>query len=125
MVAIGRSHLGAHREEFQAQVPDWLPLDKDLVVVASGIAEIVLGAGLLVSWKQPVRAVMGATHAAFFVSVFPGNITQFVNRRDAFGLDTDLKRGLRLAFEPVFLVWAIEATDARRILREGRSARHH
>ena len=101
---------------FRAQVPPWFPVDADTVVVASGIAEIGLGAALLVLWRQPLRAWVGALTALFFIAIFPGNISQYVEQRDAFGLDTDTKRAVRLAFQPVLVAWAISATDARRTL---------
>lgn len=113
----GVGHLTTLRREFRAQVPPWLPVDPDTVVVASGIVEIGLGAALLMVWRQPLRAWVGALTALFFVAVFPGNISQFVEKRDAFGLDTDTKRAVRLAFQPALVVWAIAATDARRTLR--------
>jgi uncharacterized membrane protein len=37
MVYAGFSHLTFNRIDFQAQVPDWVPLSKNLVVVLSGI----------------------------------------------------------------------------------------
>lgn len=115
--SAGVGHLTTLRREFRAQVPPWLPVDPDTVVVASGIVEIGLGAALLVLWRQPLRAWVGALTALFFVAVFPGNIAQFVEKRDAFGLNTDAKRAVRLAFQPALVVWAIAATDARRTLR--------
>ena len=118
----GVSHLTFQREEFQAQVPRWVPLDPDLVVVASGVVEIALGGALLTSWNQPRRATVGAVVAAFFVAVFPGNVAQFTERRDAFGLDSDTKRFVRLLFQPALVACAVAATDARRVLRgAGRS----
>ena len=112
----GVSHLTFQREEFTAQVPPWVPLDTDLVVLASGVVEIALGAGLLSTWVQPRRAVLGAVVATFFVAVFPGNIAQLTERRDAFGLDSDTKRFVRLLFQPLLVVWALGATDAGRVL---------
>ena len=117
LVGAGRGHLTNLREEFRAQVPDWVPLDADVVVVASGVVELGLGAALLATWKQPARAVVGAIAAAFFVAIFPGNIAQFTGHRDAFGLDSDLKRAVRLLFQPVLVLLALGATDARRVLR--------
>lgn len=117
LVSAGVGHLTFQRREFQAQVPPWVPLDPDTVVVASGIVEIGLGGALLVLWRQPLRAWVGAVVALFFIAVFPGNIAQYVEERDAFGLDTDTKRAVRLAFQPVLVAWAIAATDARRTLR--------
>src|SRR5690606_18837951 len=43
MVVTGIGHLTFLRQEFQAQVPRWVPLDTDMVVVLSGIAEVALG----------------------------------------------------------------------------------
>src|SRR5699024_942294 len=86
----GIAHLTIAREEFQAQVPDWVPLDPDTTVVASGVAEVGLGAALLVARKH--RGLVGIIAALFFVAVFPGNLSQWANGRDGFGLDTDTKR---------------------------------
>jgi uncharacterized membrane protein len=116
LVFAGRGHLTNLRQEFRAQVPAWVPVDPDTVVVASGVAELSLGAALLAAWKQPARAVVGVLAAAFFVAIFPGNIAQLTGRRDAFGLDSDLKRAVRLLFQPLLVLWALGATDARRIL---------
>lgn len=113
----GASHLTVARQEFQAQVPAWLPLDPDFVVLASGVAEISLGAALLSVWKQPARGIVGATAAAFFVAVFPGNIAQFAEHKDGFGLDTDTKRAVRLAFQPLLVAWALGATGAVKTVR--------
>ncbi len=107
MVGAGVLHLTTQRQEFQAQVPPWVPLDADWVVVLSGIAEIGLGAALLLTWKQPRRALVGATLAAFYVAIFPGNVAQYTEHRDAFGLDTDTKRLVRLFFQPVLVLWAL------------------
>ena len=105
MVFAGLSHLFWARREFQAQVPDWTEqvLDKDAVVVASGVAEIMLGGALVALPGSRTR--VGAILAAFFIAVFPGNIEQYRKRRDGFGLDTDRKRLVRLFFQPL-LVWA-------------------
>ena len=120
LVGAGTSHLTTGRREFRAQVPSWLPLDPDLVVVASGVVEIGLGTALLVIWRQPARAVVGATTGAFFVAIFPGNIAQFVEHRDGFGLDTDTKRAVRLVFQPLLVGWALAAGDVLRVWRDRR-----
>lgn len=120
LIGAGTSHLTTAREEFQAQVPSWLPMDPDLVVVASGIVEIGLGAALLATWRQPARALVGAVAAGFFVAIFPGNVAQYVEHRDAFGLDTDTKRAVRLLFQPLLVGWALAATDAPRVWRARR-----
>jgi len=106
MIYAGFSHLTFNRIDFQAQVPDWLPLSKDFVVVLSGIVEMALGLGLAI-WKSK-RAYFGWTLAIFFILVFPGNIAQYLNGTDAFGaLNSDGARLWRLFFQPVLIVWAI------------------
>lgn len=106
----GTSHLTWARTEFLAQVPPWLPLDGDLVVVLSGIVEITLGLALVFWFSQ--RFLVGWVVAAFFVAIFPGNIAQLVHHRDAFGLNSDLARTVRLFFQPVLVIWALWATGA-------------
>lgn len=111
----GVAHLTTAREEFRAQVPSWLPIGDDLVVVVSGVIEIVLGAALLVTLVPALarwRAGVGLAVAAFFVAIFPGNIAQFTEQRDAFGLDTDAARGVRLLFQPLLVVAALWSTGA-------------
>ena len=121
LLIAGTGHLTKQRQEFQAQVPSWFPADPDTVVVASGIVELALGGALIATWKQPARAVVGGTAAAFFVAVFPGNIAQLTGHVDAFGLDTDAKRAIRLVFQPVLVAWALASTDALRVLHEKRA----
>jgi uncharacterized membrane protein len=115
LVIAGVSHLTVNREAFLAQVPHWLPLDGDFVVVASGIVEIILGLALLVLWKH--RALVGWVVAAFFVAIFPGNISQLVTSTDSFGLNTDAARAGRLFFQPVLVLWALWSTGAWRAWR--------
>lgn len=110
MAFAGISHLTFMRQEFQAQVPDWVPMDKDTVVLLSGFVEVVLGLGLAF-WTR-YRVYFGFALALFFVLVFPGNISQYVNRIDAFSLDTDGKRLARLFFQPVLVVWALWSSGA-------------
>ncbi|MFZ4600723.1 MAG: hypothetical protein ACOYNN_18935 [Terrimicrobiaceae bacterium] len=115
--SAGYSHLTANRIAFQAQVPTWLPIDPDIVVLASGIVEIALGLALLTLWRY--RAYVGLVTALFFVAIFPGNINQFVNGIDAFGLNSDLARGVRLLFQPILVLWALWSTGALRLFRRG------
>lgn len=107
MVGAGVLHLTTQRAEFRAQVPGWFPLDEDFTVLASGVVEIGLGAALLVLRKQ--RRLVSAVLAAFFVAIFPGNIAQYVEGVDAFGLDTDRARLIRLFFQPALVLWALFA----------------
>ena len=110
LLFAGVGHLGTQRAEFQAQVPAWFPLEADLVVVVSGIVEILLGAALIALPRQ--RVVIGTIVAAFFVIIFPGNIAQWREGTDAFGLDTDTARFTRLLFQPVLIAWALVCTGA-------------
>ena len=112
LVSAGVSHLTVSRIEFQAQVPTWLPLDPDFVVISSGIVEILLGLALITLWR--FRKRVGLLVALFFVAIFPGNINQFVNGIDAFGLNPDSARAVRLLFQPVLVLWALWSTGALR-----------
>lgn len=102
LVFAGVSHLTFARDEFQAQVPESVPLDPDTTVLASGVVEVGLGAALLFARKR--RGLVGVIAALFFIAVFPGNIAQWMHHRDGFGLNTEVKRFVRLFFQPV-LVW--------------------
>jgi uncharacterized membrane protein len=117
LIGAGIGHLTTQRAEFQAQVPSWFPLDEDVVVVASGIVEIALGAALIGLPRH--RVLVGTIVAAFFVVIFPGNIAQWREGVDAFGLDTDAKRFARLFFQPVLVIWALGATGAWQAYRAG------
>jgi uncharacterized membrane protein len=119
----GISHLTFSRAEFQAQVPVWLPLDSDFVVVASGVVEILLGLSLL-SWGKLVPFA-GLAAALFFIAIFPGNINQYVEGIDAFGLDTDQARLARLFFQPLLVIWALWSTRALSLLGARRSRSRH
>jgi uncharacterized membrane protein len=114
----GTTHLTTSRQEFQAQVPNWVPFSADFVVIASGIVEIALGLSLLFLWKY--RTQIGWITAAFFIAIFPGNISQYVNGIDAFGLDSDRARAIRLFFQPLLVIWALWSTGAWRSYRARR-----
>jgi uncharacterized membrane protein len=106
LITAGIGHLTFARTSFQAQVPDWVPGDIDSVVLLSGAVEIGLGTALIFVRTKWIGWVVGA----FFIAVFPGNISQWVHHRDAFGLDTDARRLVRLFFQPVLAVWAVWST---------------
>ncbi|MET1039170.1 MAG: hypothetical protein ABW075_12930 [Aeromicrobium sp.] len=111
MLAVaGLSHLTFAREEFRAQVPTWFPGNEDVVVVASGVVEVLLGAALILFPRQ--RVLVGWIVATFFVAVFPGNISQLVTHTDAFGLESDRARWLRLPFQPFLIAWSLWSTEA-------------
>jgi len=110
LIYAGVGHFTFSRTEFQAQVPPWVPLDPDFVVLASGAVEISLGLGLILISRY--RKQIGWLTAAFFLAIFPGNISQYLTQTDAFGLNSDQARAIRLLFQPVLMVWALWATDA-------------
>jgi uncharacterized membrane protein len=112
LLVAGIGHLTFGREEFTAQVPDWMPAADDLVVVGSGVVEVALAASLIALPRQ--RVAVGWIVAAFFVAIFPGNISQYVNQVDAFGLTSDGARAGRLVFQPLLVVWALWSTGAWR-----------
>lgn len=110
LITAGIGHLTFARKEFQAQVPEWVPLKKDDTVVYSGIAEIALGTAMIATPKK-YRKTMGKIVAGFFAAVLPGNIAQYKNRRDSFGLNTDNQRFARLFMQAPLIAWALKSTD--------------
>ena len=109
LIYTGTLHLTTSRLEFQAQVPPWAPFSPDFVVLASGVVEISLGLALISLQR---RREVGIATALFFIAIFPGNISQFVNHIDAFGLDSDRARAIRLLFQPLLVLWALWSTTA-------------
>ena len=110
LIYAGVGHFTFSRVAFQAQVPPWVPLDPDFVVLASGAVEIALGLGLI--FVSRYRKQIGWLTAAFFLAIFPGNISQYLTQTDAFGLNTDEARAIRLLFQPLLMLWALWATEA-------------
>jgi uncharacterized membrane protein len=120
MIFAAIAHFTYRREDFQAQVPDWVPLDKDLVVILSGIVEFALGA-CMIFWNRQ-RINTGIALAIFYILIFPGNVAQYVNHTDAFNLNTDKARLIRLFFQPVLILWALWSTGALRYLLSRKKA---
>ncbi len=120
LFTAGASHLGSNRNEFLAQVPTYLPFDPDFVVVASGVVEMILGSLLILTVLifKKYRELIGIITAIFFILIFPGNINQYVNQIDAFGLDTVQKRLIRLFFQPPLVAWAIWCSGALRLVKK-------
>ena len=117
MLYIGIGHLTFSRIEFQAQVPTWLTSEEkliDFVILVSGIVEIIFGA--LMIWGGKLKVKTGIALAIFYILIFPGNINQYVNGIDAFNLNTDTKRLVRLFFQPLLLLWALWSTGGLRFL---------
>lgn len=107
LILAGTGHLTFARKEFQAQVPDWVPLKKDDTVVLSGIVEIALGSAVIATPKQ-YESITAKIAALFFAAVFPGNYSQYKNRKDGFGLNNDKRRFLRLFMQPLLIFWALK-----------------
>lgn len=114
MTFAGIAHMTFARQEFQAQVPTWVPVPPDVTVLASGIVEIALGGSLILLKNR--RVLIGLLLAGFFVAIFPGNIAQWIHHRDAFGLNSDRARLIRLLFQPALIAWALWSTGAWRVL---------
>ncbi len=108
LVFAGLAHLTVQRTEFSAQVPSWFPVEADAVVVVSGLVELLLG-GALIFVRRRV-ALVGVVVAGFFIVIFPGNIAQFIEGKNAFGLNSDSARFIRLWFQPVLVIWALWST---------------
>lgn len=112
LISAGIGHLTFARKEFQAQVPEWVPLEKDDTVVYSGIVEIAMGVAVIATPKK-YESFVGKVVAGLFTAVFPGNYTQYKERRNAFGLNTDKKRFARLFMQPALIAWALKSTDGK------------
>jgi uncharacterized membrane protein len=113
MIAAGSGHLSFRRKEFRAQVPQWLTDSEtitDLLVVSVGVFEILLGLAIIFWSRQKVK--LGIVIAVFFLLVLPGNVSQYTNGIDAFGLDTDRQRLIRLFLQPILILWALWSSGA-------------
>jgi uncharacterized membrane protein len=120
LIIAGFGHLTFARVGFQAQVPDWVGIDKNVVVILSGLVEIALGSALILVRRR--RSLLGLAAGLFFIAVFPGNISQFIDGHDAFGLNSDTARRNRLFFQPVLVAWAWWSTNTFAVLRRSRTA---
>ena len=114
LIYTGILHLTSSRLEFQAQVPPWVPFSPDFIVLASGVVEMLLGIALAGLRR---RKEVGIATALFFIAIFPGNISQYVNKVDAFGLDSDQARLIRLFFQPLLVIWALWSTEAWKTIK--------
>ena len=120
LIYTGILHLTTSRLEFQAQVPPWVPFSPDFIVLASGVVEMLLGLALA-SLRR--RKEVGIATALFFIAIFPGNISQYVNKVDAFGLDSDQARFIRLLFQPLLVLWALWSTEAWKTIKSNAAQR--
>jgi uncharacterized membrane protein len=110
LLFAGTAHLTFSRDEFRAQVPTFLHSLSGPIIFVSGVIEIVLGIALVLFWKY--RVPVGAITALYLLLISVGNIAQYLNGTDAFGLDSDRARFIRLLFQPLLIAWALWSTDA-------------
>ena len=120
MITAAIGHFTFQRVDFQAQVPNWVPMDKDLVVILSGIGELAIGLALI--FLTPYKIQIGIGLAIFYVLVFPGNIAQYLNGTDALGMNTDQARLIRLFFQPVLILCALWSTGAIAFFRSSKTS---
>lgn len=116
ILAAGIAHLSYLKQEFHAQVPNWVPIDKDLVITLSGWVEVAFGTAII--FLPRMKVWTGLALALFFVAIFPGNISQYANSIDSLSLDTDSKRLARLFFQPILILWALWSSGALRLMRK-------
>lgn len=109
LIYAGYAHFTFARTEFQALTPDWVPLSKDAVIIYSGVVEVVLGLALILAPRK-FEPALGIIISLFFVAVFFGNLWQYQHHLNAFGLNTDKKRLIRLFFQPLLILWALIST---------------
>ena len=118
MIYVGIGHLTFLLIDFQAQVPSWLTTRKDLIdliIITSGIIEIILGLLMFVGGKLKVKT--GISLAIFNILIFPGNINQYVNEINAFSLNTETSRFLRLLFQPILILLALFSSGGLSFLK--------
>jgi uncharacterized membrane protein len=76
-------------------------------------------------WKKQLVTI-GWTLALFFFLVFPGNVAQYLDGKDAFGaLNSDTARLIRLFFQPVLIAWALWSSGAWQAWRNSKSSMHN
>lgn len=86
--------------------PDWVPLPEQ-VILLTGVAEIAGAIGLLI---PRVRYAAGIGLALYALCVYPANINHALNNIAIGGATASwLYHGPRLAFQPVFIWWALIA----------------
>jgi uncharacterized membrane protein len=92
---------------YMAIMPPYLPLHRELVY-ASGVAEILGGAGALVP-RADVQRLAGLWLAATLVAVFPANLHMALNPEDYKSISPALLWG-RLPVQGAIIAWALKAT---------------
>jgi uncharacterized membrane protein len=84
--------------------PDWVPYPAQ-VVFLTGVAEIAGALGLMI---PRLRATAGIGLALYAVCVYPANVNHAINNIEMGGNQLSWwYHGPRLAFQPVFVWWAL------------------
>ena len=111
LIGTGISHLTFAKRPFRAQVPASLPMRESKVVAISGVTEILIGASLIGLPER--RIALGLGTAAFFVAIFPGNVSQVPLRFD--GLRSRYRRQTVRTSVRTAAVRCVGAAEHRRL----------
>lgn len=104
-IAFGCLHLAA-ADRFLPIMPSWVPFARD-VVLFTGACEIAGGLGLLI---PRLRWIAGLMLALYAVGVYPANVHHAMADVHVPGLPSSWwYHAPRLAFQPVFVWWALWA----------------
>lgn len=102
-IGFGIVHI-LHAPSFLPIMPDWVPAP-EAVVIATGLCEVLGGLGLMV---PRLRGFAGIMLALYAVCVFPANVKHAFGHVDIPSLPHSWwYHGPRLAFQPVFVWWAV------------------
>jgi uncharacterized membrane protein len=115
MAVAGLSHL-IDPIPFVQHLPTWVP-QRELLVLATGLAEMILGAALVL--RQPYRRIAGVALAGHLVAVFPANVYVAVAGIEVDGQPGGLYPWLRLPWQVLYVWLAVWST--RPSAREGSS----
>ena len=99
---------------FDAIVPPWMPFGERFWTIVSGIAEVLIGIGVL---RRSTRKRAALAAFVLFVAVYPANLYMAWDWRDRPFGDQLISFG-RLPFQFLFFAWALSvargAEDAQR-----------
>ena len=104
---VGVVHL-ARPDAFLPIMPGWVPMPR-AVVILTGACELAGSAALL---TQRLRSWAGLMLALYAICVYPANIKHAIDAVNVPPLPSSWwYHGPRLAFQPVFVWWALFAGD--------------
>ncbi|MCC5968672.1 MAG: hypothetical protein JJU15_01850 [Pararhodobacter sp.] len=105
LLVVGLDHL-VTPERYLAMIEGFLPAPQ-FIVALTGLCEIAGAIGLLF---PATRRIAGLALAAYFVAVFPANIANAIGGLNVAGLpQSPWYFWVRLAFQPLFVWWALVA----------------